>query len=115
MQAISISISICLTLRHVWIRAGAISKGDSNLLKVYMGDAPDNPGFNGRLVAAIVDLKCDELIRDALGLPAPAKQETPPAAAAAAAATTALASDMAPEEGGGAAPVSGLRAQAHVC
>ena len=66
MQAISISISICLTLRHVWIRAGAISKGDSNLLKVYMGDAPDNPGFNGRLVTALVDLKCDELLRDAL-------------------------------------------------
>lgn len=47
---------------------GSISKGDRNLLKVYQGDGPGNPGFNGRLVAAIVDLKCDDLIREALGL-----------------------------------------------
>lgn len=57
---------------------GTVSKGDRNLLKVYQGDSPSNPGFNGRLVAAIVDLKCDELIRDALGLTPTPKLVSPP-------------------------------------
>ena len=42
----------------------SISKADRNLLRVYLGPGDGvTPGFNGRLVAALVDLKCDELLR----------------------------------------------------
>ena len=44
----------------------SVSKAERNLARVYSGDGPSSPGFNGRLVTALVDLKCDELLRDAL-------------------------------------------------
>ena len=37
--------------------------GEIAQLRVYQGDKR-NPGFNGRLVAALVELKCDELIEE---------------------------------------------------
>ena len=41
----------------------SITRVERNIERVYMGPGGGVPGFNGRLVAALVDLRCDELLR----------------------------------------------------
>ena len=43
--------------------AASVSVGARQLERMYRGDGT-TAGFNGRIVAALVDLKCDELLRE---------------------------------------------------